>query len=154
MKKSSVLIILFLFLISGRSLSINWDEAKTLMQSKSNELESARKQLESSEWSYKRSFSAFLPQLSGSASMREDMISASKTYSYGLSATQYLFKGMAGIYGIQSAYNDLEYYKAGFMNTEAEVFYDLRSAFVELFVAQEKVNFWKKYSKNAKKIPG
>jgi len=140
MKKTSVLIILLLFLLTGQAFPINWDEARTLMQSKSNELISARKQLESSEWSYRRSISTFLPQLSASASMSEDLNALSKTYSYGLSATQYLFKGMEGIYSIQSAYANLEYEQASLRSTQASVYYELRSAFLDLLFAEQEVS--------------
>ncbi|MFH1362136.1 MAG: TolC family protein, partial [bacterium] len=118
-------------------------EARALADKNNNELVSAQKSLEGAEWSYKKSFSTFLPQLSATAGMTENLTSTSttgaKTYSYGLSATQYLFKATEGLYGIQSAYANLEQEKASLRSAQASVYYDLFSAYVNLYVAQENV---------------
>jgi len=138
--------VLFLFLIvafSGQVLALTWEEAVARAEEKSHDLISAQKDLESSEWSYRKAISAFLPQLSASAGMTETLNSTnsadSKSYSYGVNATQYLFKGTEGIYGIQSAYANVEYKKAGLQAARASVLYDLRSAFIDLLYAQENI---------------
>jgi len=140
MKKALVLTFLIIIVATSAS-ALTWSEAVSLAEQNNNELKSAEKQLEASEWTYRKAFSAFLPQVSGTASMTDTRSATSaawtKSYSYGLSGTQYLFQGMAGIYGIQSAYADVEYKKASLQSTRASVFYDLRSAFVEVLVAQE-----------------
>jgi outer membrane protein TolC len=56
-----------------------------------------------------------------------------------VNATQYLFKGTEGIYGIQSAYANVEYKMAGLQAARASVLYDLRSAFIDLLYAQENI---------------
>jgi outer membrane protein TolC len=99
--------------------------------------------MEASGWTYNRVCSNFLPQISANLGVAETTTGTpsitSKSYSYGLSGTQYLFKGMENIYALQSAWADYEYYKANFENTRASVYYDVRSAFVDLLVAEENV---------------
>ncbi|MFC1559580.1 TolC family protein [Candidatus Margulisiibacteriota bacterium] len=137
---------IFLAIILCASFSacaLTWDEAVSIADKNNNELISAKKALEASEWSYRRSISTFLPQLSASVGMTESLTATvaatAKTYSSGLSITQYLFKGMDGIYDIQAAYADLEYEKADLQTTKASVYYDLRYAFIDLLIAQESV---------------
>ncbi len=146
--------VLFFFLIivlGGRVLALTWGEAVVIAGQKSHDLISAEKELESSEWSYRKAISAFLPQLSANAGFSETLNSTnsadSKSYSYGLSATQYLFKGTEGFYGIQSAYANVEYKKAALQATRASVLYDLRSAFVDLLYAQENITLSEKILK-------
>lgn len=134
--------------LAGSSLSLTWGEAVEIAEQNSNELKSARNGLESSEWSYKTAVSAFMPQLSANASMTET------TYSYGLSATQYLFKGMAGVYGIQGAYAEVEYKRASLKATQALVYYDLRSAFVDLLYTQENIKLLEKILKQRQENSG
>ncbi|KPJ66101.1 hypothetical protein AMJ44_08985 [candidate division WOR-1 bacterium DG_54_3] len=138
--------VLFFFLIvalSGHAFALTWGEALVMAEQKSHDLISAEKELEASEWAYRKAISAFLPQLSASAGMTETINSTnsadSRSYSYGLSATQYLFKGTEGIYGIQGAYANVEYKNASLQATRALVLYDLRSAFIDLLYAQENI---------------
>ncbi|MBN2058404.1 MAG: TolC family protein [Candidatus Saganbacteria bacterium] len=138
MKKILACLIIAGIFVSSAS-ALTWSEAVSLAEQDSNELISARKKLESAEWSYKRSYSSFLPQVSGSVSLSESGSPSDKSYSYGLSASQSLFQGMAGIYGIQSAYTDLQYTEASLRSTRASVLYELRSAFIEVATAQENV---------------
>ena len=141
MKKSILSLVLLAIFLSADVFALTWPEALSLAQRKSHELISAQKEVETSEWTYRKAISAFLPQLSASASMTETENSTnsatSKSYSYGVNATQYLFKGTEGIYGIQSAYANVEYNKASLQATRASVLYDLRFAFIDLFYAQE-----------------
>ncbi|MCX5725639.1 MAG: TolC family protein [Candidatus Saganbacteria bacterium] len=138
-----LLVLCCVFLFSSAALPITWDEVRAIGERSSNQLKSAEKQVESSEWSYRRAFSTFLPQLSASAGMTESGLGSvegtSKSYSYGLSATQYLFKGLEDIYGVQSSYANLEYSKADLRAVKASVLYDLRVAYVDLAVARENV---------------
>lgn len=140
--------LILVVVLAGSSISLTWGEAVEVAEQNSNELKSARKDLDSSEWSYKTAASAFMPQLSANASMTETISS------YGLSATQYLFKGMAGIYGIQSAYADVEYKRASLRSARASVYYDLRSAFVDLLYAQENIKLLEKILKQRKQNSG
>jgi len=101
---------IFLFIIAllvSSSYALTWQEARAIADKNNNELISAQKSLESTEWSYKKSFSTFLPQISASAGMTENLTSTStggaKTYSYGLSATQSLFKGFSNYYTVLSS---------------------------------------------------
>ncbi len=145
---SAVVAILFLSVTRASVSALTWSKAVSLAEESSHQLAGAQKKLEATEWSYKRSFSTFLPQLSASASLSNSQSGASdawsESYSYGLSATQNLFRGMDGIYGIRSAYADVEYEKASLRSTTASVFYDLRLAFISVLVAQENVKLLEK----------
>ncbi len=148
MKASILSVILLAIVLCTNVLALDWNEALSIAERNSNELISAQKDIESSEWNYKKAYSAFLPQLSARASVTETSSSNSsddsKTYSYGLSATQHLFKGMEGIYGIRLAYTDVEYQKANLKATQASVYHDLRSAFIDLLYAQENIKLSEK----------
>lgn len=143
MKKFVLTALLLIILFGVNVFALTWNETVNLAAKNSNELASAQKGLESTEWTYKKSWSAFLPQLSASASLSNSQSGTtaawSESYSYGLSATQYLFKGTEGFYSIQSAYANVEYAKASLQSTKASVLYDLRSAFVDVLVGQENV---------------
>ena len=143
MKRSLLTFALLAILLSPRVFALTWSEAISLAQKNSHQLISAQKEVEVAEWTHRKAISAFLPQLSASAGMTETLNSTnsatSKSYSYGLSATQYLFKGTEGIYGIQNAYANVEYKKASLRATRASVLYDLRYAFIHLLYAQENV---------------
>jgi len=122
----------------------SWDEVKALAEKHNNELAASKKLVQAYEWSYKRAYSGFLPHLSANASMTESENSESdepeKSYSLGLSATQSIFNGMQNIWGLETAYSDYQYYLASFRNTEANVYYDVRSAFIDLLVAGKNVD--------------
>lgn len=141
MLKKQLVLFFTLFLIACQAFSLNWSEAVTLAQKNNNELKSAQKSLESYEWNYRKAFTSLLPQLSASAGMTETLSATSsatsKSYSYGLSASQVIFQGMENIYAIQSAYANVEHQKANLQNTMAAVFYNIRSAYVELLYNQE-----------------
>lgn len=147
-------IFLIMLLCSSMVFSLTWEEALDLAQKNNHELKSAKKEVESAEWTYKKAFSLFLPQLSASASMNETGVgsssASSRSYSMGLSGTQYLFRGMSGIYGIQSAYAGLQSQKASYRLTESSVLYDVRYAFVDLYVAQENVKLLEQILKQRK----
>ncbi len=142
------LFILLTALFCSAAHSITWKEVAELGEKNSHDLIAAQKQLESTEWSYRRSYSTFLPQLSASAGYGESEIvedaDITKSYSTGLSASQSIFQGMEGYYGVQSAYANLEYQRADLKATRASVLYDVRAAFIELVNAQENVKLLQK----------
>ncbi|KAF0134394.1 MAG: outer membrane efflux protein [Candidatus Saganbacteria bacterium] len=125
------------FLLSLPAFSLTWPEAKDLADKNNEQLSSARLQLETSNWQYRRSFSPFLPQLSASAGMSES--SSVKSYSYGLSASQSLFQGMSNYYGLQSAFANLKYYESSLNKIESDVYYEVRGAYVDLIIAKQTV---------------
>ncbi len=142
MKKT--LVLAFIIIAAATSASaLTWSEAVALAEQKNSQLINAAKDLESAEWSYKKSWSTFLPHVSASGGLSETASATSgawsRSYSYGLSVSQSLYQGMAGIYGIQSAYKDVEYRQASLAATKASVLYDLRSSFLAVMVAQENV---------------
>ena len=104
-----MLILIFVFFYS-EAFAISWNDVLTLVKERNNELKSSEQQMESSRWSYNRAYTNFFPSLSASVSMRETTSgtdpATSKSYSYGLSATQTLFRGMENIYSLELAYSN------------------------------------------------
>jgi len=137
--KKLQLAVLVLVLSASNVFALTWQEALKVAEKNNHELISAQKQVEASEWSYRKAMSVFLPNLSAQASIGEATARAS---SYGLSVTQTLFDGTQNIYGLKSAYADLESEKASLAATRASVYYDLRSAFITLVIKQEQLKLY------------
>ncbi|OGC04914.1 hypothetical protein A2276_03040 [candidate division WOR-1 bacterium RIFOXYA12_FULL_43_27] len=132
-----ILLIVFLFLASCASFGATWQETLTLTDKNNEQIKSAVKQAESYEWSYRKSFSSFLPQLSASAGMTRS--GTSDSYSYGLSATQSIFSGFENIFNMQAAYAQYCYQRESAQNTRATAYYNVRSAFVSTAIASENI---------------
>ena len=123
---------------------MTWPEAITLAQKNNHELKSAQKQVEVSQWLYHRSQANFLPQVSASLSISDTISGEAKNYSYGLSATQYLFKGLASYYSLKSAEAEAHYYQANLKYTQSKVYYELRSAFINFLISQKNLELQEK----------
>jgi outer membrane protein TolC len=152
MKKALFCLLVMVFMGTSAQ-AITWRQVMELGEKNSHDLVAAQKQLESSEWSYRKAYSTFLPQLSLNASYSESTVSTAETtksYSDGISATENLFQGMADIYGVQSAYANLEFQRADFQGTKASVFFDLRSAYVNLMLAHKNIEVLQKILDQAK----
>lgn len=120
--------------LANQAFSLTWQDVLAQASQKSNAIKSARKQLESYQWSYYKSYSGFLPQISASFSS-----SASNNYSYGISASQALFKGLQNYYTWLTARTNLDYYRVNLQNAEADTYYQIRQAFINLYIAQQNV---------------
>lgn len=143
----NVLIALLLFLsLAGNAFSMTWEAAMTQAGENSNSIKSAQKQLEAYRWSYYRSYSNFLPQVSASLSMGESAGSSGNSYSdsFGLSVRQTLFNGTANYYNVRSAAVNLELYTASLQNTMADFYSQVRQGFVDLAIAQNNWEVQKK----------
>ena len=132
---------------SASAFALTWQEALTAANNNSNSIKSAEKQLESSHWTYLRSYSSFLPQLSASMSMSQTEIASSsatsKSYSYGLNATQNLFTGLSNYYNLQSAQIEYAYNEKGLEKARSDAYYEARIAFINLIIAQENIKLQK-----------
>jgi outer membrane protein len=140
--KKTLFCLLAVIFVCASAYSITWSEAAANGEKNSYNLISAQKQLEASEWSYRKSFATFLPQISGSVGYSQDLITAGnpQSYSLGVSATENLFQGFKDIYGMQSAYAKLEFQRASYQASKSSVMLALRSAFVNLITAQNNVD--------------
>ena len=114
---------------------LTWPEALSLATQKNNQILSARKQADAYQWSYYKSFSNFLPQVSANGSTGNS--GGANSYSYGLSASQAIFKGMGNYFNMRSAAVNYDNARASLQNTEADVFYQVRQAFIDLLIAQQ-----------------
>lgn len=116
----------------------------------SNEIKSARKQLDAYQVTYYKSYSNFLPQVSASLSMGESSGASgtSNSYSYGISATQSIFKGMSNYYSLRAASVTYDYYRASLDYSEADAYYQARVAFIDLYLAQQNMEVREKIRKS------
>lgn len=143
--KRSLLALILLILFASNVYSATWDEVLTLARKNSNEIKSAQKQVESSKWSYFKSYTNFLPQLSASAAQtRTDSSTISSSHSYGLSASIPLFRGFSNYFNVQSSYLEYIIDEANLRKTESDYLYNVRLAFITLFTAQENIEVQKK----------
>lgn len=138
MKKPAVLLlVLTLGLFAPSASALTWQQVLNFASEHSHQIKSAKNQLEAYRWTYYKSYSSYLPQVS--ASMSTGNSSSSPSTAYGLTATQSLFSGLSNYYNLQSAYKNYENYMANVKNTESDVFYNTRAAFIDLFIAEQNV---------------
>jgi outer membrane protein TolC len=142
--KSFFLIVVALFVAMSCITSANaatWQQVSDLAVN-NDDYVSASKQLDSAEWSYKKAWTNFFPQLSASAGYSETVVPEDmpKSYSLGLSASQTLFKGFQNLNALKTAYSNYQYYLAGFNKARSDVYYNLRTAFVGLYISQENLD--------------
>lgn len=142
-KKNSCSALLILLFLSASAHALTWSEALELAGKNNPRIISAAKQTESARWSYYRSYSSFLPQLSANASIGQTTAgtagATSKSSSYGLSVSQTLFSGFENYLSGLSARADYDYYTASQQKTGSDLFYDLRRGFVDLAIADENI---------------
>lgn len=135
-----------ILLLTGDVFALTWPDAVQLARKSNPELLGGQKLLDSSGWTYRRAYTAFLPQLSANLSAGQTSTAsfgASSNYSYGVSGSIDLFNS-SDYFSLRSAYADYEYNHANYLLTEANVLYEVRSAFIDLLVAQAGVDLQKK----------
>ena len=125
---------------------MTWQEAMTLAAANSNDIKGAQKQLEAYRWSYYRSYSSFLPQVSASLSIGESSGASGNSYSdsYGLSVRQSLFSGTTNYYNARSAAVNLDLYNASLQSTMASFYGQVRQGYVDLIIAQNNLTVQRK----------
>ena len=135
------MLVVFLLLISTEVSALTWQDVVAQAAQKSNEIKSARKQLDAYQWSYYKSYSNFLPQVSANASTGNSSgaSGSSTSYSYGLNANLSIFSGLSNYFNLRSAAVNYDYYRANLQNSEADAYYQLRQAFIDLLIAQQNV---------------
>lgn len=135
-----------ILLLTENTVALTWQEAMSLAAANSNDIKGAQKQLEAYRWSYYRSYSSFLPQVSASLSVGESSGSSGDSYSdsYGLSVRQSLFSGTANYYNALSAVVNLGLYTASLQSTMADYYSQVRQGFVDLFIAQNNLSVQRK----------
>lgn len=137
-------VLVFQFWTAARA--ITWPETVRLLKQNNNELLSAQKLLDSSGWTYRRSYSALLPQLSANLSAGSTTVAtaaASASYSYGLNANLDLFSA-SDYFNLRSAYANYQFNQASYDLTAADALFNVRSAFIDLLIAQAGVDLQNK----------
>ena len=141
---------LFIFIFLGfftcQSNALTWSNILSLAGENSNEIKSAQKQLEAYRWTYYKSYSGFLPQVSANLSVGESSSSLGNAYndSYGLNVSQTLFRGLSNYYNLQSATVTVDFYNGNLQSVMANYFNQVRQAFIELYIAQKNLEVQKK----------
>jgi len=132
---------LFVWFLGTASFASTWQEVLSLSAQNSNDINSARKQLEAYQWRYYKAYSNFLPQVSASLSTGNSVAFAgvNNTAGYGISASLSIFKGMANYYNLRTNQVNYDLYTANLNNVQAQTYYNLRQAFVDLYLAASNV---------------
>ena len=127
--------------------ALTWQQAWELAERNNYQIKSAASQTEASRWSYYKSFTPFLPQLSASLSMGESssgsFATPVKSDSYGISATQSLFSGLDNFYSNLSARVNYDLSQTSLRKTQSDVSLLVRQQFIELAVADENLKLLK-----------
>ena len=141
-----LLLLSILFMVACQAGAVTWQEAMTLAAANSNDIKGAQKQLEAYRWSYYRSYSSFLPQVSASLSIGESSGASGNSYSdsYGLSVRQSLFSGTTNYYNARSAAVNLDLYNASLQSTMASFYGQVRQGYVDLIIAQNNLTVQRK----------
>jgi outer membrane protein TolC len=145
--KNGLFLVFFFIILTLPAFASTWQDVLGTAGKNSNSIKAAEKQAESSRWTYLKSYSSFLPQLSASMSMSQTesgtSSAVSKSYSYGLSANQTLFSGLSNYYNVQSSFAQYSIDQANLIKTKSDAFYDLRIAFINQIIAQENIKLQK-----------
>lgn len=129
------------------ALSSTWQDVLSSAKANNNEVKSAQKNADSAYWQYNKAFTSFLPQISANASgskSKSGTAASTTSYSYGISATQYLFTGLQNYYDLQNSYIQYKYALASLKAAEADVYYNLRIAYIDLLTAQNNIELQKR----------
>jgi len=142
-----ILSIFFLSLLAASSIALTWQEALELAQKNNPQIKSAAGQLESARWSYYRSLTPLLPQISASAAIGQTasgtLAATAQSSSYGLNISQTLFAGFENYISELSAKASLDYYEASRQKTISDVYYTVRKSFIDLSIADENIKLLK-----------
>lgn len=120
-------------------MAATWQDVLAQAAARNNEIKSAQKQLEAYQWLYYKSYSEVLPQISANLSGGNTVNSLgnSTSYSYGLSASQALFKGFSNYFNVRTAAVNYDFYRANLVNIEADYYNQVRLTFIDLYLAQQ-----------------
>lgn len=129
---------------------LTWQEVMQSAEKNNADLLSARFAVKSAESRYRASFSGFLPNLTGSGNYSKSNSAANldsgvirDNYSLSLSLQQSLFSGFATKANIESTKAQWNKSYAELLLIESQIVADLRTAFVDLFAAQEELDLLK-----------
>ena len=130
-------------LIFQSAFASQWSEVLLLAKQTNNDLGSGQKQVDAASWTYRKAYTNFLPKLSASANAGQTNNSStgatSNNYSYALNVTIPIFTGFSNIANLQSAYNSYQLSMSTLDKTYSDVYLNLRTAFIDLLIAQENV---------------
>ncbi len=146
MKRYRVIFLFFLlvlFLGTGFGLSeevFTWEECVSEAKKNHPELILAREKLKQAKYENIISKSSLLPSVNGSLNTNAsggERTDSSKSYSYGVSASQLLFDGFKTHYEVKSSKENLKLAEYEYEVTSSNVRLQLRKAFIELLKYQE-----------------
>jgi len=129
--------LLFLsFPLGAAEKTFSWSEMISKVKQSNEELLSAQRSLQSSEYQVKGSYYNYFPQIAASASGSRG---TTEEYGVSLSATQNVFSGFQDSGKIAQNKANFEISRSTLQRTEAQVSYDLKSAVAGLIYAQNYV---------------
>lgn len=114
---------------------LSWAEYLRKTREANEELKSAERTLEASEYQTKGSYSNFFPQISATAAATRG--TNNEDYTVSLSASQNLFAGFQDSGKVDQAKANLDLARNGLQSTRAKISYDLKTALADLVYAQD-----------------
>ncbi len=127
--------------VFGADKDLSWSEFVTRAKENNEELLSAQRDLQSSEYSVKGSYYNYLPQVSASASASRG--GTEDDYGVTLTATQNVFSGFSDAGKVAQNKANYDLARTSLQSTQAKVSYDLKSAVADLVYAQNYVKLAK-----------
>lgn len=128
-------------------MNLNWQEIVQTAEKNNPELLAARLNVRSSEARIKISFNDFFPQLSGNGSYsksKSDTALEEEDTSLSLTAQQSLFSGFSSKGNVNSAKALALGAQASLAEIESRLFYELRSAYLNVLYSQENIKLLQK----------
>lgn len=147
MKINLILILFCLICFSRANAQEELDWGACIKEAAKNhpDLIASLQEIKQSEASKQQTASALFPQITAEASGSRAKNASSSgsttadTYSYGASAAQLIFDGFKTINDVKASSEDISAAKQGYRFTSTTVRFRLRSAFIDLLKAQEKL---------------
>ncbi|MDR3048382.1 MAG: TolC family protein [Elusimicrobiota bacterium] len=151
MKKAYQIVILsFIVLAAFSSISqavvfetVDWDSIIRQAQEQNPSIIEAKISLDNAEIAYRRAIGELFPEIGLSAGLSQsgsDEREASKSLSYGISASLNIFNGFSNYYLIKQRNADLQSAKAKYNRAISDAAFDLANAYINLMWAYETVS--------------
>lgn len=145
-----MILLISALLLSNFSHAFSWEQAKAISQEQDLSIKSAEFTLQSSQYGKKSTYGAFLPSLTLSARKNKSVAEAygiesqTKTHSYSATATLNLFQGFSSVANVQKSTAAERQAESNARLASIAARYQLRLAYADLYVQQERVKIFEK----------
>jgi outer membrane protein TolC len=141
---------IFLLILATTSYAITWDEVRTISKQNDQSVKASDFSLQASLYAKKQSFSSFLPTLTLSARKNKSVAEAygieseTRAHSVAATASLNLFNGFGSSATLSKAKAAAQEAKAAKDLSSVNARYQLRLAFTDLLISQERIKIFEK----------